>query len=190
LPSDQIRSFVSMDLDDEKILSKIESIVSSLKALGVDLKPVERENIHLTLKFLGNVSSAKLDEVREALSHVKFDRFQIGIKGAGAFPSMKRMKVIWVGIDEGWTNVQQIYEQSETRLHQIGFARETRPFSPHITIARIRSQRKSVETVAFLDHLSDESFGSFTALHLRLKQSVLSPSGPIYSTLFEVNAQQ
>ena len=163
--------------------------MSSLKALGGDLRPVERENIHLTLKFLGSVSSAKLGEVKKALSQVKFEPFQVEIKGAGAFPSLKRMNVIWVGIDQGWTQVQQIYEQAETHLHQLGFSRETRPFSPHITIARVRSPRKGEETAAFLGHLSGESFGSFTVEFVRLKQSVLSPSGPTYSTLFESKAQ-
>ena len=87
MPSDQIRSFVSIDLDDEQILSKVESITSSLKSLGGDLKPVERQNIHLTLKFLGNVTTAKLNEVKKALSGVKFQPFKLEIKGAGAFPS-------------------------------------------------------------------------------------------------------
>ena len=189
MPNDQIRSFVSIDLDDEQVLSRVESIISSLKSIGGDLKPVERENIHLTLKFLGDINKAKLAEVRKALSAVKFQPFQLEIKGAGAFPSLNRMNVIWVGIGEGWTQVQQIFEQIETLLHGQGFSRETRPFSPHVTIARVRSSRKKDETAAFLSHLSEESFGTFNAQHVRLKQSVLSPSGPAYSTLFEVNAQ-
>jgi RNA 2',3'-cyclic 3'-phosphodiesterase len=189
LPSDQVRSFVSIDLDDEQILSKVESIMSSLKSIGGDFKPVERENIHLTLKFLGNVTSSRLSEVKKALTGVRFQPFQLEIKGAGAFPSLKRMNVIWIGIGEGWTRVQQIFEQTETILHGQGFSRETRPFSPHITIARVRSSRKKDETAAFLGHLSEESLGIFKAQHVRLKQSVLSPSGPTYSTLLEVNAQ-
>ena len=188
MQTDQVRSFVSIDLDDEQILSRVESIVSSLKSLGGDLKPVERENIHLTLKFLGNVTSAKLNEVKKALSQVNFQTFKLEIKGAGAFPSLKRMNVIWVGIGEGWTQVQQIFEQTETILHGQGFSRETRPFSPHITIARVRSSRKKDEIATFLSHLSEESLGTFNAKHVRLKQSVLSPSGPTYSTLFEVDA--
>lgn len=189
MASDQIRSFVSIDLDDEQILSKVESIMSSLKSIGGDLKPVERENIHLTLKFLGNVTPAKLGEVKKALSSLRFQPFQLEIKGAGAFPSLNRMNVIWVGIGEGWTQVQQIFEQTETLLHGQGFSRETRPFSPHITIARVRSSRKKAETGAFLGHLADESLGTFNAQHVRLKQSVLSPSGPAYSTLFEAKGQ-
>jgi 2'-5' RNA ligase len=190
LPGDQIRSFVSIDLKDEQILSKVESIMSSLSALGGDLKPVERENIHLTFKFLGNITIPKLAEVKSALSQVKFEPFQLEIKGVGAFPNLKRMNVIWIGIGEGWTKAQLIYEQTEKLLHDVGFSRENRPFSPHMTVARVRSQRKTDEIVAFLGHLVDESFGTITADHLRLKQSMLSPSGPKYSTLFEVAAKK
>jgi 2'-5' RNA ligase len=188
LPADNIRSFVSIDLEDEQILSKVGSIMSSLSALGGDLKPVERENVHLTFKFLGNVTLAKLAEIKSALSQVKFEPFQLEIRGVGAFPNLKRMNVIWIGIGEGWLKAQIIYEQTEKLLQGVGFRRENRPFSPHITVARVRSQRKTDEIAAFLSHLADESFGTTTAYHLRLKQSILSPSGPKYSTLFEVAA--
>ena len=186
----QIRSFISIDLEDTKILSQVESIMSSLVSLGGDLKPVERDNIHLTLKFLGSVSITKLDEVKSALAQVSFAPFSLEIRGAGAFPNLKRMNVIWVGIEEGWSQVELIYEQTEKLLHQLGFSRETRPFSPHITVARVKSGRKRDEIAAFMGHLTDESFGTFSVESVRLKQSVLSPSGPKYSTLFEVPARK
>ena len=190
LSSGQIRSFVSIDLEDERILSQVESIMSSLSSLGGDLKPVERENIHLTLKFLGNVSPSKLEEVKSALAQVTFPPISLEIKGAGAFPNLKRMNVIWVGVGEGWSQVELIFEQTENLLHQLGFSRETRPFSPHITVARVKSGRKRDEIAAFLGHLSDEIFGTFNVESVRLKQSVLSSSGPKYSTLFEVHARK
>ena len=190
MSGDQIRSFISIDLDDEKVLSQVESVMSSLSSLGGDLKPVERENIHLTLKFLGNVSATKLDEIRSTLAQVTFPPFSVEIKGAGAFPSLNRMNVIWVGVGEGWSQVELIFEQTEKLLHQLGFSRETRPFSPHITVARVKSGRKRDEIAAFLAHLTDESFGTFRVESVRLKQSVLSPSGPKYSTLHEVPARK
>ncbi len=188
----QVRSFISIDLEDEKILSRVESITSSLLSLGGDLKPVERENIHLTLKFLGNVSASKLEEVRSALTQVAFPPFSLEIKGAGAFPNLKRMNVIWVGVGEGWSQVELIFEQIEKLLHQLSFSRETRAFSPHITVARVKSGRKRDEIAAFLGHLADESFGTFNVEveKVRLKQSILSPSGPKYSTLFEAPAHK
>jgi len=190
LSSGQIRSFISIDLDDEKILSQVESIMSSLLSLGGDLKRVERENIHLTLKFLGIVRASKLEEVKSALAKVTFPPFSLEIKGAGAFPNLKRMNVIWVGIGDGWSQVELIFEQTEKLLHQLGFSRETRAFSPHITVARVKSGRKRDEIAAFLGHLTDESFGNFTVENIRLKQSILSPSGPKYSTLFEAPAHK
>jgi 2'-5' RNA ligase len=189
LSENQVRSFISIDLEDQRTLSRIASILSSLQALGGDLKPVEGENIHLTLKFLGNVSITRLDEVKSSFKQLTFPSFSAEIKGAGAFPNLKHMNVIWVGVDEGWSQVEQIYEQVEKLLSTLGFKRENRPFSPHITIARVRSGRKRDEIANFLQHLGDESFGTITVDKVRLKQSVLSSSGPKYSTLLEVPSE-
>jgi RNA 2',3'-cyclic 3'-phosphodiesterase len=186
LSEEQIRSFISIDLEDQQILSRITSILSSLQSLGGDLKPVERENIHLTLKFLGNVSAPKLGEVKSSLQKLIFSAFAAEIKGAGAFPNLNHMNVIWVGVNEGWSQVEQIYEQLEKLLSSLGFRRENRPFSPHITIARVRSGRKRDEVANFLQRLTEESFGTITVDKVRLKQSILSSSGPKYSTLLEI----
>ncbi len=186
LSEEQVRSFISIDLEDQQILSRIASILSSLQSLGGDLKPVERENIHLTLKFLGNVPATRLDEVKSSLQQLIFSAFTAEIKGAGAFPNLTHMNVIWVGVNEGWSQVEQIYEQVEKLLSSLGFRRENRPFSPHITIARVRSGRNRDEIASFLRRLSDESFGTFSVDGIRLKQSILSSSGPKYSTLLEV----
>src|SRR5207245_2120277 len=189
LSEEQVRSFISIDLEDQQVLSRISSILSSLQALGGDLKAVEGENIHLTLKFLGSVSTPRLAEVKSSLKQLTFQSFTAEIKGAGAFPNLKHMNVIWVGVNEGWTQVEQIYEQVEKLLSGVGFRRENRPFSPHITIARVRSGRKRDEIANFLQHLSDEGFVAFTVDKVRLKQSVLSSSGPRYSTLLEIPSQ-
>jgi len=189
LSEEQVRSFISIDLEDQQILSRIASILSSLQSLGGDLKPVERENIHLTLKFLGNVSAPRLGEVKSSLQQVIFSAFTAEIKGAGAFPNLNHMNVVWVGVNEGWSQVEQIYEQVEKLLSGLGFRREHRPFSPHITIARVRSGRKRDEVASFLQLLTEESFGTITVDKIRLKQSVLSSSGPKYSTLLEIPPQ-
>ena len=186
LSEDQVRSFISIDLEDQQILSRIASILSSLQSLGGDLKPVERENIHLTLKFLGNVTAPRLGEVKSSLQQLLFSAFTAEIKGAGAFPNLNHMNVIWVGVNEGWSQVEQIYEQVEKLLSSLGFRRENRPFSPHITVARVRSGRNRDEIANFLRRLGDETFGKITVNKVRLKQSILSSSGPKYSTLLEV----
>src|SRR2546427_12900896 len=98
LSEDQVRSFISIDLEDQQVLSRIASILSSLQALGGDLKPVEGENIHLTLKFLGNVSTSRLAEVRSSLLHLTVPSFAAQIKGAGAAATLKHMTVMWCGL--------------------------------------------------------------------------------------------
>ncbi len=185
----QVRSFISIDLDNPQILSQVESVISSLLNVGGDLKPVDRENIHVTMKFLGNVSRDRLDQVKTALSKVEFKPFSLEVKGAGAFPNMNRINVIWIGLGEGWTRVQEIYEQSEKLLSDIGFPRESRGFSPHVTIARVKSARHRDEIAKFLRDLAEKDFGLFNVDRVRLKESVLFPSGPKYSTLYEVQAQ-
>lgn len=176
-------------MEDANILSEVLSITSTLVNLGGDLKPVGRENIHLTLKFLGYISPAKVADVKSSLATLKFHPFQMEIKGSGAFPNLNRMNVIWVGISEGWSQVQQIYEQTEKIFANLGFARENRPFTPHITIARVRSSKNRSGMADFLGRLTEKSFGSFQVEAVRLKQSILSSQGPRYSKLYEALAQ-
>jgi RNA 2',3'-cyclic 3'-phosphodiesterase len=184
----QIRSFVSIDIEDPAILSAVTSVTSSLIGLGGDLKPVERDNIHLTLKFLGYVSQPKLEQVKSSLGRLGFRPFRMEIKGAGTFPSVSRMNIVWVGIGEGWPEVQKIYEQTERIFFELGFARENRSFTPHVTVARVKSSRNTREMAEFLQSLSEKSFGSYKIDSVRLKQSILFRSGPTYSTLLEVKA--
>ncbi len=186
---EQIRSFLSIDIDDSRILSELASVLFSLQSIGGDLKTVERENIHVTLKFLGNVDPSKLAQVKAALGQVKFPPFQLEVKGAGAFPNLSRINVVWIGLGEGWSHVQRIYEQTERLSSNLGFAKETREFSPHVTVARVKSSRKRDEIASLLRGLSERAFGTLQVNAVRLKQSVLSSSGPKYSTLFEVPAQ-
>lgn len=175
-------------MDDPQIQSNVESVTSSLLSLGADLKPVEKENVHITLKFLGNVERTKIEQVKTALGQIHFAPFSLEVKGAGAFPNMNRINVVWIGLGQGWSTVEQIYEQSESLLSQQGFPREARGFSPHITIARVKSSRHRDEIARFLNNLANKDFGVFKVKTVRLKQSVIYPSGPKYSTLFETPA--
>jgi RNA 2',3'-cyclic 3'-phosphodiesterase len=190
MSSAQIRSFVSIDLDDPQIRAGIESVTATLLNLGADLKPVENENIHITIKFLGSVDRIRVEKIKTALDNIHFQPFSLEVKGAGAFPNLNRISVVWIGLGKGWTNVEQIYEQSEQILSKEGFPREARGFSPHVTIARVRSSRRRDEIARLLQDLAGKDFGSFGVKTVRLKQSVLYPSGPKYTTLYEIPAQQ
>jgi 2'-5' RNA ligase len=111
------------------------------------------------------------------------------LKGVGAFPSLSRISIIWVGIGTGGDDVEKIYDQVEDGMSGLGFARENRRFNPHITIARVRTGRKREELARLLGELTENSFGNFLAERVRLKQSILRPGGPEYRTLYEAKAQ-
>jgi 2'-5' RNA ligase len=178
-----VRCFVSVDIEDTGLLDLMERVQDRLKGTGADMKAVERENIHLTMRFLGDVREGLLEELKDVVSGIVFDPFRAELWGLGAFPNLRRPRVIWVGITEGVGELEGIFKRLETGLVGMGFRPERRGLSPHITLARVRSGRnrdKLVEQV--LEH-ADEAFGGFEVGHIRLKKSVLTPKGPIYSTL-------
>lgn len=187
--SEEIRSFISIDVEDPKILSGVRAVQSSLRNVGADLKIVGGENVHVTLKFLGNVQPEMLSKIKEDLSGLKFSPFTLELRGVGAFPNVSRITIIWVGIGTGAEEVEKIYEHVESGMSELGFARENRRFNPHITIARVRTGRKREELAKLLEGLTENSFGSFIADRVRMKQSILHPGGPEYHTLYEVKGQ-
>lgn len=182
---EEIRCFISIDVEDPRILLGVRAVQSSLRNVGADLRIVGGENVHVTLKFLGNVQPEVLSKVKEVLSGLKFSPFTLELKGAGAFPNMNRISIVWVGIEKGAAEVEAIYDQVEEGMSRLGFAKENRRFSPHITIARVRTGRKRDELAKLLGELRENSFGSFTAENVRLKQSILRSGGAEYRTLYE-----
>src|SRR2546428_12218985 len=155
---EEIRSFISIDVEDPEILSGVRAVQSSLRNVGADLKIVGGENVHVTLKFLGNVPPEMLPKIGEVLSGLKFSPFTLELSGVGAFPSMSRITIIWVGIGTGAAEVENIYDQVEEGMSKLGFARETRRFSPYITIACGRTGGKREEFGKFSGVLSQECF--------------------------------
>ena len=186
--AEELRTFISIDVEDPSILSKVQSAQASLRQVGADLKIVGGQNVHVTMKFLGDVQRGMLSQVGQALDKLKFSPFTLELKGVGAFPNTNRISIIWIGIGMGAVEVERIYDQVESELSILGFKRENRSFNPHITIARVRSGRRRDELAGFVTKLSDNSFGSFKAEKVSLKQSILRPSGPEYRTLHEVRA--
>jgi 2'-5' RNA ligase len=186
---EEIRCFISIDVEDPKILSGVRAVQSSLRSVGADLRIVGGENVHVTLKFLGNVQPEVLSKVKSVLSGLSFSPFTLELKGAGAFPNLNRISIVWVGIGTGAAEVEAVYDQVEEGMSGLGFARENRRFSPHITIARVHTGRKREELARLLAELTENSFGSFTAEKVRLKQSILRSGGAQYHTLYEATGQ-
>jgi 2'-5' RNA ligase len=183
--SERIRSFLAFDMDSQAVLRKIIEVQSALVKTGADVKTVEPQNIHITLRFLGNILPATVDKIFEQMKRTKFAPFNVKIHGVGVFPTINYPKVVWAGITEGSKQLQNIFDQLEPRLQELGFSPEPKGFSPHLTIARVRSARNKPPLVKFISENPEFEFGIIKAACLKLKKSELTSRGPIYSTLKE-----
>lgn len=183
--SETIRSFIAFDIDDASVLGRIGELQRLLVESGADLKLVKPENVHITVRFLGNITLGMVDRVYDVIRKVEFAPFDVKIHGIGAFPKLRYPRVLWAGITEGAEELRKIFGQLEPSLRGLGFAPDTRGFSPHLTIARVRSGRNKMELIDCLSKYVDFDFGVVRAECLKLKRSDLTPKGPIYSTLRE-----
>lgn len=184
--SEMIRSFIAFDIDSEPVLRKFSEAQGILVNTGAGLKLIQPRNIHITMRFLGNISLSMIDSIHEEMNKVSFTPFDVEIRGLGAFPSLKYTRVVWAGIRKGIDELTNISSQLEPRLQKLGFRPDSKGFSPHLTIARVKTGRNKAELVQCIEELADYEFGVVKANCLKLKKSVLTPKGPIYSTLREV----
>jgi len=188
LAEQRIRAFVAVDMDEASVISKLVEAQRALRDLGADLKLVEPENIHATVRFLGEVPAATIELVKEQMNEVKFSAFDMEFTGLGAFPNLRKINVVWVGMRKGKEEISRIFEQLEPRFRKSGFEPDNRGFSPHVTIARVKTGRMREELAKFVDEMRDIPFGVIHVEEVRLKRSVLTPKGPVYSTIHAVRA--
>jgi len=184
--SGTIRSFFSFDIEDQTIIKRLTEVQGMLANTGADLKLVKPPNIHLTVRFLGDISPAMVDAIYEEMKQVSFAPFEVELRGLGAFPKLSYPRVVWAGIKKGAEELTDVFEQLEPRLRGLGFKPDNKGFSPHLTIARVRTGRNKAQLIKLIQELEDNEFGAVKAKCLRLKKSVLTPKGPIYTTLREV----
>lgn len=185
--SQMIRSFIAFDIDSESVIKRLLEVQKTLVDTGADLKIVEPQNIHVTMRFLGDISPTMIDSIYEEMEKISFTPFEIELKGLGAFPTLKYARVVWAGIKGGAEKLADISNQLELRLLRLGFRPDPKGFSPHLTIARVKSGRNKAELIRIIQELQDYQFGMIKAGCLKLKKSVLTPKGPVYSTLKEVH---
>lgn len=146
---------------------------------------LQPENVHLTLKFLGETPEPKMQGLRDALEaacggHLALD---LELTGAGAFPSVERARVLWVGVGEGSDRLRALAEDVEDALESLGFEREKRPFHPHATVGRARDGDARLEDSKRETDLTDLGPLLFRARSVDLVRSHLSRKGAVYSTI-------
>jgi len=180
-----MRTFVAIEISNDDIINSIKKFQTEI---NINAKPVESENFHFTLQFLGEISEEISQKIIQALRKIEFSSFSVNLKGVGAFPKSKFPRVIWVGTDnDGGNMLIQLSKKVEKALEPLGFFSD-KPFKPHITVFRIK--KKIGDITNELNRQKTIDFGIQEVTNLKLKKSELTPDGPIYSDLEEIKAVQ
>ena len=178
-----MRAFVAVEISNKEVINSITKFQSEI---NIKAKPVEPKNLHFTLQFLGEISEEISEKIKQALKTIKFSTFKISFKGIGAFPKMKFPRVIWIGTDDvGGNALIDLAKKVENVLSPLGFTSD-KPFKSHITIFRIKNKIGDISKE--LEKFETLEFGSQEISNIKLKQSVLTPQGPLYSDLEEIKA--
>ncbi|MGC8977461.1 MAG: RNA 2',3'-cyclic phosphodiesterase [Candidatus Ratteibacteria bacterium] len=176
-----MRTFIGIDLPED-IKEGLKDVISGLKKIK-EAKPVKIENLHITLKFLGEVEEKDIEKIKDKLENLakNFKSFEVEIKGVGVFPSEKKVRVLWVGIEDGGY-LKKMNNEIEEVMKEFGFEKE-KDFVGHITIARF----KSVPNLNFINEIFEKYdnflFGKFKVDSFNLYESKLFPEGPIYKVI-------
>ena len=186
-----MRTFIAIELSEEN-KATLAQVQSHLKYSGADVKWVEPANIHLTLKFLGEIDEKTCENVKSILDEIAktTQPFEISLKDVGAFPKIEFPRVIWVGLDKGAKESTELANKIDVALStEIGFDKESRAFTAHLTIGRVRSGKNKAALKEKLLSLEEQVASSmaqgYVVKSVILFQSTLTPTGPIYTKLHE-----
>jgi len=179
-----MRTFIAVNLTDN-IRQALSRTQEALKGEGTDVSWVKPENLHITLKFLGEVEEARLPELRETIASFLRDAapFRLTFEGLGAFPTLRAPRVIWAGAKEGAAELAALQAKIEEGLWRIGFPKEERSFTPHLTLGRVRSLRRREALVEGISKATSAAFGGMVLERVELMKSQLHPAGSIYTVL-------
>jgi len=194
------RCFLAIDIDQD-LVQKIEGVQKEFKKTNNNVKYVEKENLHFTLKFFGNITDNKIVNIKEAINTVltkvessSIDnsyyannqaKTELAIEGIGTFPNKNYMKVLWIGTKNNnfLTNLQK---ELDLEFEKLGFKKE-KNFKTHLTIGRIRNLKDKKEFKLKIEELQDINIGTMNISKISLKKSELTPKGPIYSDIETFN---
>lgn len=185
---DTIRSFIAIELSTE-IHAALEQISTSLARQTRIVKWIPASNIHLTIKFLGEVPQARLALLNKTLQSTLYSlkplEFQVG--NLSAFPTPRRPRVIWIGV-QAPLELDSLQKNVEDAASRLGFPSEDRPFSPHLTLGRVNQHASPSEVLLLGEVLLRTSIGKLGSVVVKgitIFRSDLRPSGPIYTRLYE-----
>ncbi|MCK4849272.1 MAG: RNA 2',3'-cyclic phosphodiesterase, partial [Candidatus Heimdallarchaeota archaeon] len=168
-------------------IRSIEAILDELSTFK-GIRPVKPNQLHLTLKFLGEVAEKRLVEIEKELKMIKLPSFEIELLHMGFFPNERRPRVIWIGLSEGKSQLITLAREVDDRLSKIGFPKEKRKFSPHLTVGRIKKlyPDELQNIVDYVHSINTVGMEKEVVQSILFKKSTLTPHGAIYENLAEV----
>lgn len=185
-----LRAFVAISLPGT-IIDHVRELQDALKGHGLKLRWVKPSNIHLTLKFLGDIPASEVAAIGDAVHAAVGDEAPLAltIQGMGVFPGIKRPRVLWTGLGGDVDRLKRLQLRIDRQLEKLGYRREKRGFKAHLTLARIKAAVSPQRLLGAIEGVGDYSPRAFTARKLVLYKSDLRPSGAIYTGLKEVVLQ-
>jgi len=180
-----IRTFIAVDISAQ-VRSRAANLIKRLQVCGVKASWTDPSNMHLTLKFLGEIPDPRVPDVCRAVAEScsGYPRMKLGFHGAGAFPRNERPRTVWIGVQPETDEFAELYHTIEARLYDVGFAKERRRFTPHLTIGRIRAGGPELHELGQLILQNTEFVaGSCPVEQVLVYGSFLDKSGPTYQVL-------
>jgi len=188
---EQVRSFIAIELPDELKEALVQLQAQLRLGQPTSVKWVDPYSIHLTLKFLGNIAVGRISEITQAIEEAAqgMSPFHLEVKGLGVFPNLKRVQVAWVGLGGEVSKVSKLQQRIESNLVPLGFTAESRSFTPHLTLARLRDRVLPDERERFGQLIANTRFEAVHTIRvdsINLMRSQLTREGAIYSQLSSV----
>jgi RNA 2',3'-cyclic 3'-phosphodiesterase len=180
-----LRTFTAVEIT-KAIRARAEELINSLAGTSADVKWVEPHNLHLTLKFLGDVHEREIAAVCAAVAHgaAKVEPFEVEVRRAGAFPTAARPRTLWLGVAAGTEPIITLHDRVEAELAKLGYREEHRRFQAHLTIGRVRGAGPGIAELGDrLRQHADFLAGRMTVSKVTVFASTLTPDGPIYDVL-------
>ena len=182
-----IRAFISIEIPQE-IKGKISLIQEQLKTIETPISWVRLDSIHLTLKFLGNITELQIPEIKNCMTTAAngIPPFDVKVKRGGVFPNLNYPRVIWLGLEDRTDSLFKLQKGIDICLEKIGFEPEERGFTPHLTLGRVKSLKGKNHLIRTIHIYKDIEVGEIYVDKIKLMRSQLNPTGAIYTVLEEV----
>ncbi len=185
-----MRTFVAVEIPDD-LRTEVIAYQKRLQSFDAKVRCTKPGQMHITLKFLGEIDQTQADLLDELFQSVAKATapFEMALQGLGAFPNLRRPSILWAGVADGANSLTELARSVEAAAKELGFKKEKRGFNPHLTLGRVKSPKGLPPVVERIQKDESKSFGSFRVSEFVFMQSELNPSGAVYTRLNTYNLE-